>query len=731
MTTWDFNASTGAIALALLVLAAAGWLGWQNWTRGGRTKWARALEILRFLLIAMLAFTILRPERVTILQQTELPEVVLLVDQSRSMETRDMGDATNALTRAGWLEAAIARKFWQPLEQGARVVLQRFSPPPANASPTNLVEEGSNLELALEEARERGQNLKAVLLLTDGDWNLGKSPVGAAVKFKQRETPVFSVAIGRETEMPDLSLENVSPPSYGLFGEQIAIPFTARNSNTNEIRAEIRLVDSARQEVKREIVLPPGGQVQDALLWYPRDTGDIDLTLSLPAFPWESQVANNTNTFKIAVRVETLKVLVVDSLPRWEYRYLRNALARDPGVEVNSILFHPGMGPGGGRNYLASFPNSRELISRYDVIFLGDVGIGDGELTPEDATLIRGLVEQQGSGLVFIPGRRGRQASFAQSPLADLMPVVLDPSKPDGHSLENESTISLTTLGKGHLLSRFEADDSLNAQLWQLLPGFYWSAPVERNRPGSEVLGVHSALRNTSGRLPLLVTRSAGSGKVLFMGSDGAWRWRRGVEDKYHYRFWSQVVRWMAHQRHLDTREGIRLSYSPERPSVGDSLYLHATVLNQAGFPAEEGPVAATLRSPSGRSEVVQLSMMPGGWGVFSTTVNAQEPGGLSISIAAPKHGRSLDSRVAIALPQREKIGRPVNQPILSEIAAITGGVAGRAPDLDAIIQKMAQTPEPKPVELRSRLWSHPAWGGALLALLTLYWIGRKIAGLV
>ena len=30
----------------------------------------------------------------------------------------------------------------------------------------------------------------------------------------------------------------------------------------------------------------------------------------------------------MSVRVEKLKVLVVDSLPRWDYRYLRNALAR-------------------------------------------------------------------------------------------------------------------------------------------------------------------------------------------------------------------------------------------------------------------------------------------------------------------------------------------------------------------------------------------------------------------
>ena len=49
-----------------------------------------------------------------------------------------------------------------------------------------------------------------------------------------------------------------------------------------------------------------------------------------------------------------------------------------------------------------------------------------------------------------------------------------------------------------------------------------------------------------------------------------AWRWRRGVEDKYHYRFWSQVVRWMAHGRYLAEKEGIRVIPDPERPKAGE-----------------------------------------------------------------------------------------------------------------------------------------------------------------
>ena len=303
---------------------------------------------------------------------------------------------------------------------------------------------------------------------------------------------------------------------------------------------------------------------------------------------------------------------MVDSLPRWEYRYLRNALARDPGVDMQCLLYHPGIGPGDGPNYISAFPATKEALAPYDVIFLGDVGIGQNELTETNAAMIRGLVEQQASGLVFVPGSRGREATFLNSPLADLYPVQLDPSKPQGIGLQNEAQLVLTTAGKRHWLTRFDSDEDRNDELWKQLPGFFWSAAVEKSRPGSEVLAVHSSLRNDFGRMPLLVTRAAGAGKVLFLGTDSAWRWRRGVEDKFHYRFWGQVVRWMAHQRHLSEKDGIRLSYSPETPQAGDTVYLQATVLDEAGFPIDKGPVTGKITSPGGRVERLEFAPMEG-----------------------------------------------------------------------------------------------------------------------
>ncbi|HEX7862436.1 MAG TPA: VWA domain-containing protein [Verrucomicrobiae bacterium] len=730
---WSFGASPLVVTLAIIIFASAALISYLNWKRSGRQKTVAWLETLRLLLVALLGFTLLRPEVVQVVKSKDQPEVHILVDRSASMATRDVQTATNLQTRAKWIEQQLTNEFWKPIVGRTRIVIDEFGGLANTNSPaTNSVAVvGTDLNAALERPLTREANLKAVLLLTDGDWNIGGSPLRAAAQYRERGVPVFAVGVGSETPLPDVALTSVTPPSYGLFGEQITIPFTIRSHLTNDVKTTVVLNDGTREEVKKEIVIPARGILQDTVLWYPRNVGDVSLTLRLPVQPGELIPENNEEKFRVSVRVEKLQVLVVDSLPRWEYRYLRNALARDPGVQVHSILFHPGMKAGGGRDYLPAFPNTREAISRYDVIFIGDVGLAEGELSEAHCELIRGLVEQQSSGLIFLPGSRGRQLTLADSPLKDLLPVILDSSKPNGQILQNEAVLTLTTAGKGHFLTRFEADDNLNAQLWQALPGFYWSAAVEKSRPGAEVLAVHSSLRNASGRMPLLATRSAGTGKILFMGTDSAWRWRRGVEDKYHYRFWSQVVRWMAHQRHLAGKEGVRLAYSPERPEPNDTVFLQSTVLDSAGFPAEQGPVTVSITSPSGRAEHLRLTSVEGGWGVFKSQFKPSEAGRYKLVLDAPKQNRKLETELTVQQRTVEEIGKPINRSILAEISALSGGHSTLISGLEQIVQQITVAPEPRDLEKRIRIWSSPWWGGLILTLLSIYWVGRKASGML
>lgn len=728
MSQLHYSMDAVSIFLSILVVGYFGWMFLQHTGRQSSTTGRKLLELLRLLIVICIIITLLKPEWVEKLDEDQKPVIAVLSDRSGSMTTADIQSGDELQSRAQWLSSALSSSVWNSFQPDNEIIHISFAAKPESG--TGQIE-GTDLSKPLEEILKSNPRLRSVIVLSDGDWNMGMAPELVAKKYRSRGVPVFSAVVGRDTPLPDISIEDVKVPGFGLLGEQVAIGFRIKSTLPNDTEIEVSLSSDKDESQVQKITLPAFSEIQNSFLFYPETEGKRVLEIQVPVQENEITGVNNYRQISFSVRKETLKVLVVDSLPRWEYRYLRNALERDPGVEMSCILYHPGMGPGGGKHYLSEFPSTREALSPYDVIFLGDVGIGDGELTEENAELIKGLVEQQSSGLVFVPGRRGRILTFNDSPLEDLLPVQLDEAQSNGFPLQNENPINLTTRGSGHLLTRFEMDESLNSELWENLPGFFWSAPVLKSRPGTEVLGVHGSLRNQWGRLPMLVTKSFGSGHVLFMGTDSAWRWRRGVEDKYHYRLWSQVVRWMAHRRNLSEKEGIRLSFSPENPEAGQRVYLQSSILNRAGFPLEATRVKARLEAPDGVVEHISLDKVEGGWGVFEGWFQSTMSGSHKISIDLPAQGRQLETLLQIRNPSLEKIGQPARRNVLAGLAQISGGNVGGFNELENLLNEMKSVPEPKEELRTTRLWSHPYWGGFILFLLSVYWIGRKLTGFV
>ena len=561
------------------------------------------------------------------------------------------------------------------------VVVQPFSAAKAG--------HGTDLADPLAKAPETVKNLRGIVLASDGDWNEGPPPVQAAAKLRTRGVPVFAVPVGSRVRLPDIELLSLDAPTFGVAGKSVRIPFTIDSSLPREFVTTVTLRTSEGDEVQKEVKLAPMGRTTDWVVWKPRATGDVTLTLEVPRHPDEALTDNNKLSEPIAIREEKLKVLVVESYPRWEYRYLRNALSRDPGVEVSCLLFHPGLSkPGGGnKDYIKQFPGGLDELSKYDVVFLGDVGVGDGQLTAEQCRLLKGVVEHQASGLVFMPGIQGRQMSLLDTELGDLCPVLLDSSQPGGWGSRTPGHFELTESGRRSLLTKLADTQDDNAEVWEGLPGFQWYAAAARAKAGTEVLAVHKDASNENGRLPLLVTRSVGAGKVLFMGTDGAWRWRKGVEDKYHYRFWGQVVRWMAYQRNMAKGESMRLYYVPDQPKMGQTVALHSNVMEKSGEPLRDGEVTARVTAPSGKSELVRLLSTGDEWGEFAGRFNAEEPGKHTVVLSCKQTGASLEATFYVQGVAAEGIGKPARPEVLEEIARVTHGQVVGPEKLEEVIR--------------------------------------------
>jgi hypothetical protein len=713
---------------AAVVMAAAG-LCFLAWRRSGYRRSIGVLELLRLALIGVAAVILNQPEWVEEYRPEEKPAIAVLVDVSPSMNTRDVVDASAPssapTTRAEAIAALGDPASWTALQKRWNVIIQPFSAAKAG--------HGSDLYEPLAQASEKIPNLQGVVFASDGDWNEGLPPVQAATRLRMKGVPLFAVPVGSRTRLPDVEVLSLDVPTFGVAGKSVRVPFTIESALPREYVTTVTLKASGGDEVSKEVRIAAMGRTSDALIWKPKGVGDFTLTLNVPKQGDETLADNNTMTAPISIREEKLKVLVVESVPRWEYRYLRNALSRDPGVELSCLLFHPGLSKvgGGNKDYIKQFPGGLDELSKYDVVFLGDVGLEDGQLTTENCRLLKGLVEHQASGLVFLPGMLGRESSLFETELGELSPVALDPAQPGGWGSRTPNHFELTETGRRSLLTKLADTEDENAEVWEGLPGFQWYAPVLKAKAGTEVLAVHKDAANENGRLPLLVTRTYGAGKVLFMGTDGAWRWRKGVEDKYHYRFWGQVVRWMAYQRNMAKGETMRLFHVPDQPRMNQTLSLHANVMDKSGEPLHKGEVSARVVAPSGKSETVGLTSDGEEWGVFTGTFHVAEAGKHQVTLICKQTGATLETSFFAQGVAAEQLGKPARPEVLEELAQVTHGKVIRADRREEMLRDLAELPEPGPSVRRVALWSHPVIAFGLIVGMTGFWVGRKAVGLI
>jgi uncharacterized membrane protein len=736
----ELNSGLGLRSLALLLAAGGAFMLWHEIRHSNSGKKRRALALVRFVTILLLSFTLSKPECVTTLTHNSRPHISILWDDTQSMQTQDVRGNTDPAAapfkRADWIQTQLEQRFWSKLEERYGVSVIPFSKALNAPAPAD----GTDIHAALSHSIESISNLRAVLLLSDGDSNAGKSPVTAATKLGVRGIPVYSIGVGMETFLPDLEMQSLSLPAYCLVNERVSASITLTNHLPQEVRTTVRLNAADNALGEKEVVIPQGGTITENIPFTPTAEGMLNVSAETPLLPGERNHLNNSKSTRMNVRRELLKVLVVESEPRWEFRYLRNALARDAGVELHVVLYHPKLAMGEGPGYLHDFPAKSEELQSYDVVFLGDVGLQSGlsqttgrtdkGLSVENCRMIRSLIEEHASGLVLIPGPNGFQKTLAESELSSLFPVDFDQTRAEGVKTPVEGRLELTLLGSNHWLTMLASDAKTNESVWRSLPGFQWHAAIHRARAGSEVLAVHDTERGPLGRLPLLVTRNAGNGKVLYMGTDSAWKWRRGVEDTYHYRFWGQVVRWMAHQRHLSQDDGVRLFYTPTNPKRGDTVTFSAAILDKLGAPVGRANATLTLTAPDGSRDSVQLTPANSDWGVLSGKIQIRSGGTYQMELVADQTGRRLSTSMDVSSPQTERTGAPAKHGTLREIAALTGGRSGTTQDLESILSAINLLPEQREIQTRLRLWCQPFLGTIIILLLSALWAGRKLCGL-
>ena len=709
-----FRSSGGAqVATIVLALLALGLLLVAHHWR--RSLWSFLALFARIGALGLLTFLLLRPELKKELTSTQEPLLLILKDRSPSMGTQDVeGDDASIITRTEASNRFFDSEQWEQFSASTTMNMQEreFS---SESSDTNL-----------SEILKQSQSLKptTVLLVTDGAWNAGEAPSRVGQEYSLSETTVYSLALGSPKRMPDLEVELIEAPLLVETDDPFALKLELRSSFSERVRSRLVVKQGALLIEDSEVVLEAESKQTIDVIHNFVEEGGHEISVELMPVSGEVLIDNNSLVTKISARAQFMKVLLVDTLPRWEYRFIRNAMIRDERVEVSCLLLHPGMPAGKGPSYISKFPES---LADYDVILLGDIGVAPGQLEEDDLEQIITSVRSRATGLILMPGQKGWQQSLLENEdFRALYPVDFN-EELRGEKLVHSAKLKLSNAGESSLLMNLASDISDNSRLWESLPGFTWFQPTARLKAGATVLAYHENAQSEQGAMPLIVTSRSGRGKVLYMGVDSSWRWRRGVEDRYHYRFWRQMTRWMSYQRNLTDGTQAQLFLTNDVADEGDEIRLSLQAMTKDGKPAQLDQIKLMMTLPDKSVQLVPLSQGME-WGEYLGRIEADQAGVMEMEVFIEDQSvarREVEIRPALL----ETVGEPADIETLDELARLTNAESvtyDQREDLLAHLEKAA-TP-PKRYEFLPLVYQW-GWIVALIALFLISWIFRRLAG--
>lgn len=732
-----FQAASGwRLALALLVAAAVLMLTWRG-LRGEIERWRRWLLFgLRTVSMLLLALLLLEPA----LQHRRLSplsrRLVLAVDASRSMALPADADAQRRQRVAAWLqrqsgrlEALAARFELAPFhfDTGLRPAAVRDLGTVADG-------DGSDLLAVLEAIAARaGDELAAVVLISDGadTTGLGRQPPERAAEtiadaLGDFPVPINTFVAGGTEPFRDLAIAEVNADDFAFIRNAVEVEVELVATGLGAVTAPVSLEQGGRNLASTSVQLEPGEPQRVTLRFVPDRVGKFVYRVSTPVVPGERLPDNNQHTFVARIIRDKIRVLHLVGRPSWDVRFLRQALKRNPNVDLVSFFIlrtaHDAPGVSQDRLSLIPFPVDELFgheLPTFDAVVFQNFNHGPYRVTyylPQLAEYVSG-----GGALLMIGGDLSFGAGgYGQTPLESVLPVRLAP----GDDLRVQSFRAVaSSAGADHPVL-----DLGSGQDFGQLPSFASFNQAEGLQPQAVVLLEHPFERSGDRRSPILALRQVDRGRSAALLTDGLWRWNyihagRGGPPRIYHRLFNNLLRWLIRDPGLQavSLQTARTRYGPDEP-VRLEARLHGAA----------------------RGARLRLTLLDArdGEPLQRRTVTLDAGGKAEIELGAPQPGAYLarlesDDRTGAGFRAEEAFvvtggGRERSQPrprpeLLERIAAATGGrsdsIAAGALDeleLDAGRRYRVEASTTRP--LLGAVWALVL----VLALWTLEWFLRR-----
>ncbi len=603
--------------------------------------------------------------------------------------------------------------------------------------------------------RHATSNLAGLVMFSDFGNNNGPAPSGTATSpVKKLGVPVYAVGIGPQMAV-DLATDLEVPRQLkkaerqeikvvlrqtGLDGRRARVTVIARRkTGAGEPEAESIPIGSREAELT-------GPTIEERFDFVPQQVGEFEFLADVEHLEGQTVDQGNHAQREAVVIDDFLRLMYVEYEPTWEWRFIKEVFHRDPLVGMRGFrTFLRSSDPKVRTTnplFLPSITPKRSDFLANDVIFLGDMP--STTLNERFCEQAREFVTQFGGGLVILAGPRFGPGQLADTKLADILPVVVDPTARIRDDRPFRMQLTLDSLNyKFMQLGETDSGGEASRKAWDNMGPLPWYQPVKWKHPLATVLAEHPTDLSADGKShqPLIAIREFPSGgKVVYLGFDETWRLRRKYGELYYRQFWGQMIQHIGLSNHigLEKRFVVKTDKLQYKPDDKVRLTVQAYDANFEPLTADKLPdhaLSAELLAPT-RTDGVPVEPQTlavsqlANKGVFELEIPVLTPGGYRIRVKDPVTNtpKEVTFRVVNLSPERQTAVRNVQ--LQEQIASES---QGKSYDLETVKQL------PDEINLHAlretstkvfALWSTWLCFGLGILLMLGEWLTRKLINL-
>lgn len=735
----DFDAGTLTFAstlslwlLAALIALAVALLGVSLWSRRKHLSPGKVwtLWLLQSLVATILLFMIWRPTLIVEAINAGENTVAVLLDSSASMLVE-----SNNTSRFAEAKNAFEENLIPELKESFTVKSGSFSETLQWAENySGLAADGqrSNISSTLIDVLEQARidPLTAVVIATDGSDNSNAISNDFWDKLASYNVPVHTIGVGETRLTNDTEIVSIDMPPVAVPGSVQTARVSVQHGEQNSLRVKVYSGDDIIA-IEDKQLSGDAGETTVEIDIDAAEAGIQELRFEAEGNDLDISPGNNSRKRLLQVADNERKILYFEGEPRWEYKFIRRALHKVPGISLVTILrttpnkFYR-QGINSPEQHANGFPATKAELYLYDAVIIGNVE--SISLNGVQQQLIHDYVSERGGSLLMLAGDKAlSDGGWQNSPVATTLPIEVDTTtQPTFQRLH--ASASLAAAGSHSPITRFASETDANELQWFELPPLADIQLTGEVKPGANIL-----LNATVGTedVPLLTHQRYGAGNSYVLATSGTWRWQMQLpfEDQRHETFWRQLLTSVAAAapQQMQTRTD-RQIYNDEQ-----LITLTTRLFDEEFSPMTNGVVDAILISPDGSQSSTRLKAVADEAGVYTTTAKATQTGSWQVDfIAKQADGTEVNSTTQWIHREdgiAEQYALAQNDTLLKRISATTNGRYFNIDNATDITETLRTSRSGIVREQSLPLWNAPLFFLLLIGLKLFEWLLRLFWG--